>query len=289
MGRKKRIKGSEYNKMEGNSMSTIPKKVAQRIIQQVPRFQKILQNAVDRDVNESDTVTIVTDMLSDLFGFDKYNEITSEQAIRGTYCDLAVKVDGSINYLIEVKAPGIPLKKNHLRQALNYGANEGVTWVVLTNGVQWEVHRLKFEKPISSAKVCEFNFLEISPRSEEDRDYLIILCREGLAKVAIEEFYNRQKTFNRFVVAALIETDPVLSVVRKEIRKLSPGIKISVEDVRQILPDVFKRDVQDGDEAVEAAKLVRRKLNKIQRQKAAKEKVVEPETSKEAAPEPEAP
>ena len=53
-------------------------------------------------------------MLADLFGFDKYTEITSEQAIRGTYCDLAVKLEGKIKYLVEVKAIGLMLKDNQV-------------------------------------------------------------------------------------------------------------------------------------------------------------------------------
>jgi hypothetical protein len=31
---------------------------------------------------------IVSDMLADVFGYDKYNEITRELCVRGTYCDL---------------------------------------------------------------------------------------------------------------------------------------------------------------------------------------------------------
>ena len=104
----------------------IPKTVDERITREVRNFQKILKKAKSRDVNESDTVTIVADMLANVFGFDKYTEITSEQAIRGTYCDLAIKTDGKVKYLIEVKAIGIDLKDSHLRQALNYGANEGI-------------------------------------------------------------------------------------------------------------------------------------------------------------------
>ena len=118
-------------------MVTIPKKVRERLVKQIPRFQKILANAKNRDIHESDTVTIVVDMLESVFGFDKYAEITSEHAIKGTYCDLAVKIDGSVKYLIEVKAIGLDLKDNHLRQAVNYGANEGIPWVVLSNGMEW--------------------------------------------------------------------------------------------------------------------------------------------------------
>lgn len=72
-------------------MPSIPSVVSKRIQSAVPKFRKILENAKERDVNESDTVTIVTDMLEEVFGFDKYSDITREYAIQGTYCDLAIK------------------------------------------------------------------------------------------------------------------------------------------------------------------------------------------------------
>ena len=85
-------------------MVKIQKKVSDRLIKEINKFQKVLKEAKDRDVNESDTVTIITDMLACVFGFNKYTEVTSEQAIRGTFCDLAIELDGKIKFLIEVKA-----------------------------------------------------------------------------------------------------------------------------------------------------------------------------------------
>ena len=68
----------------------VPKRVADRFVKTVGKFKQILSIAKDRDVNESDTVAIVKDMLSEIFGYDKYLEITSEFAIRGTFCDIAI-------------------------------------------------------------------------------------------------------------------------------------------------------------------------------------------------------
>jgi len=45
-------------------------------------------------------------MLAEIFGYDKYSEVTRELAIRGTYCDLATRIDGKFQMLIEVKAIG---------------------------------------------------------------------------------------------------------------------------------------------------------------------------------------
>lgn len=94
-----------------SSMATIPKKVAERLVAGIKRYQPILAAAKARDVGETDTVTIIKDMLADVFGYDKYSELTSEYAIRGTFCDLAIKLDGKLSTLIEVKAIGIDLKE----------------------------------------------------------------------------------------------------------------------------------------------------------------------------------
>jgi len=104
-------------------MSSIPHKVENRLVEGIKRFQPIVSSARTRDVNEADTVVIVTDLLADLFGYDKYTEITREHVIRGTYCDLALKIEDQLKLLIEVKAIGLELKEAHVKQAADYAAN----------------------------------------------------------------------------------------------------------------------------------------------------------------------
>lgn len=53
-------------------MVSIPKKVSERLKVNIRKYQKILGSAKQRDVNESDTVVIVADFLSDVLGYDKY-------------------------------------------------------------------------------------------------------------------------------------------------------------------------------------------------------------------------
>ena len=249
-------------------MINIPKKVRDRLVKQVPRFQKILANAKNRDVHESDTVTIVVDMLGHVFGFDKYTEITSEQAIKGTFCDLAVKIDGKTKYLIEVKAIGLDLKENHLRQAVNYGANEGIPWVVLTNGMEWQIHRIHFERPVSSTLVTTINFEEVSHRNKDHLGQIFLLCRQGIKRQVIEEFHERSQLVNRFTIAALTKTDPILTILRRELRRLGPGLKVEKEEIQELLESgVLKRDVSQGEDAEQAAKLVKKAAAKRIRKK----------------------
>lgn len=87
-------------------MASIPKRVEDRLVAGIKKFQPILALAKSRDVNESDTVVILNDLLAEIFGYAKYFEITSEFAIRGTYCDLAIKLEGKLVVLIEAKSVG---------------------------------------------------------------------------------------------------------------------------------------------------------------------------------------
>ena len=240
-------------------MATIPKRVSERLTKETRRFQRILKGAKDRDVNESDTVVIITDMLSRLFGFDKYTEVTSEYAIRGTFCDLAVQIDGSVKYLIEVKAIGLDLKESHLRQAVGYGAQHGIQWVVLTNGVNWEIYRIKFERPVSHDLLCSFDFLSLNPRKTEDQDILFLLCKEGLPKGVIEEYHKHVKSVNKFIIGAILQSETGLNMIRRELRKVSPGIRVDTDEINTILVgEVLKREIVTGEMPDEARTRVKK-------------------------------
>jgi len=270
-------------------MATIAKRVSERLTKQMRRFQKVLKGAKDRDINEADTVVIVGDMLSEVFGYEKYTDVTSEYAIKGTFCDLAIKVDGNVKYLIEVKAIGLDLKDAHVRQAVGYGSQHGIQWVVLTNGVEWEIFRIKFEKPVVHDLLIKFNFLELNPRKREDHERLFLLCKEGLAKAVIEEYLEHIKSVNKFIISAILQSESSLNLVRRELRRVSPGIKVEIDEIEEILVgDVLKRDVVEGEEATKARtqvkKAVGRKLVRVKKKPKAKS---EPQLDSAVEPKPE--
>lgn len=240
-------------------MANIPKKVEERIISGIKRFQPILTDAKSRDVGETDTVTIIKDMLSDVFGYDKYTELTSELAIRGTYCDLAIKLDGKIATLIEVKAIGIDLRDNHVKQAIDYAVNQGTQWVLLTNGIRWLVYHVYFTRPIAQELVIDLDFTTISHKNNSDVDSLFLWCKEGWQKSALGDFHTQKQALSRFFIGAMVLSDPVLDVIRRELRRISPDVKIDSDQIRNVLvSEVIKRDVMEGEKADEARKKISR-------------------------------
>lgn len=239
-------------------MSSIPSRVVERIRSALKKYQPILEAAKARDVNESDTVVVITDLLQDIFGYDKYNEITSEHMVRGTFCDLAIKLDGKLAFLIEVKAIGMDLKDNHIKQAVDYAANQGCDWVGLTNGIVWRVYKVSFTKPIEHECVVEFDLLALNPRNKDDIATIGVVAKEGWKKAQLDEYHEQRQALSRFTLGALILSDPVVRFIRRELRRVV-DVMVDEEDVRTVIRDeVIKREVQEGDKAVAAARQVSR-------------------------------
>jgi hypothetical protein len=250
----------------GSEMSSVPSKVRDRVSAGIKRYQPILGSAKVRDVNESDTVTIVTDMLADVFGYDKYSEITSEYAIRGTFVDLAIKLGGRAQMLIEVKAIGLDLKESFVKQAVDYGVNQGVEWVVLTNGVIWQVYKVYFNKPVDKEMIFELNVMEIDAKDIGENDKLLLITKEGIERSLLGEFDAQRQALSRYFIGQMLLTDTVLEVVRRELRRVSPDVKIDTDQIKEVLvQEIVKREIIEGDKAEEARKKIAKSANRVLR------------------------
>lgn len=249
-------------------MTLVPSRFEVRAKTGLRKYQRILESARKRDVNESDTSVIVKDMLSDILGYDKYEDITTEVAIRSTFCDLAVKVRGRLQYLIEVKSIGTDLKDNHLRQAIEYGSREGVEWIILTNGVAWQAHRIRFEQPIDHDLVFQIDLLDQSSKTAEILERLYLISKEAGNASQIDLYWKHKEATSRYVVAQIILQAPSLAMIRRQLRGLFPGLKVSEDEIRKLLiAEVLKRDILEGDRADAAEKTVKRAERRRRRAK----------------------
>lgn len=241
-------------------MVTINAKEKERLMKGVKKFQPILTKARNADINESDTVTIITDMLCDIFGYDKYENVTSEYAIKKTYCDLAIKLDDDVKFLIECKAAGLDLKDDHIRQATNYSADSGIEWAVLTNGTIWKVYKILFTKPVEKVLVYEFDFSVINAKKQSDLENLYYLSKEAFAKnskATLDDLYSQKQILNRYIIGQIMLSTSVLDSVRKTVKKLFPDVKVDNEELHGLITsEIFKREIVEGESAEDASKKV---------------------------------
>jgi hypothetical protein len=244
----------------------IPKRATDRIAGQLKRYQSVILGAKNRDIAESDTVVIVTDLLADMLGYDKYTEITTEFAIRSTYVDLAVKLGDEVRFLIEVKAIGAPLKDNHVKQAIDYAANQGIEWVILTNGWNWQVFKVQFSQPIDKTKVFDLDLLQMTPRSDALLECFGNLSREGFALSSMAAMFQQRQATSKYSLACILQSDAITAAVRKELRRIFPGLKVDEQELAtEIRERVLKREVVDSDEAKQAAAALKKAARSAER------------------------
>ena len=155
----------------------------------IKKFNKPLADLVARDANEGDTRLLVTDMLCEGFGFDKYSELTTEYRVKGEFADYGIRLDKDLIAFLEVKRVATKLAAKHLRQVETYAVNEGVEWVILTSGVVWQVYHITGGLPI---------VVDLRPGRRSLRRRIVgpkvepaLLPHEGIAET----------TTNRFIVA----------------------------------------------------------------------------------------
>ena len=234
----------------------ISKRSVERAISGLKRLLPIIQQQKSRDVSEADTVTVVKDVMAEVFGFDKYADISSEHAIRGTYCDLAVRVEEKLAELIEIKSAGTTLDDRHVKQAIDYAANEGAEWVVLTNGSVWRLYQVLFAKPIDKRLLIEIDLTTLDLRADDCVECLAPFMKEGFAKGVQSELRDRKDATSRYLLSALIlNNDNVIGAIRRELRRVVDVLVRDEEIVKVLRDEVIKRETVDGPEADGAVRL----------------------------------
>jgi predicted type IV restriction endonuclease len=257
-------------------MAAINQKVIDRITAGLKKFQPLVEAAKIRDINESDTVVLLTGILSDILGYDKYTEITTEKAVKPGYCDLAITLkDKKIEMYIEAKAIGKDLNDNHVQQAIGYATFGGTDWAILTNAVNWRLYKIVWGKPITTQLALEFNFLELKAKSKEDIEKIALLCKECYVKDSLDDFYTQRQATSKYMLGNLIFEDAVINSIKKELKEVYPDLKCTNEEIYKIIHnEVVKREIIEGDEATEAQKKIAKANKRVEKIKAEKNKVV---------------
>ncbi|MEQ6897956.1 hypothetical protein [Microbacterium sp. KR10-403] len=199
------------------------------------KFQKPLQELVQRDANEGDTRLLVTDFLCVALGYDKYEDLTTEYAVRGEFADYGVRIDKQLVAFIEVKRAAQQLNARHLRQVETYAVKEGLEWIILTNGQTWQAYHVTVVagQQVSTTLALDVDLLgEEAPAKKIEK--LFHLHRSALKRDTISELWKKQAATSPQALADILRTPAVLDAVRKEIRRQS-GFNADVEELGRIV------------------------------------------------------
>lgn len=215
-------------------------------LSQLQRFATAFREARDRNANESDTVMYLVKFFEDVLGYDSLKgEISKEVQIKDRFCDVALKVDGSIRILVEAKAAGVKaLSEKHIEQAENYAARQGLPWVLLTNGIEWRLYHLSFNEGdgIAHDLAFEANLLEDITKDPEGLwSKLGLLTHSAVRKDALEDFWDQKKVLSPASVVRVLFHEDVLREVRRLLRKDAAAM-LGIEDVFKAVRDVISNE-----------------------------------------------
>jgi hypothetical protein len=185
------------------------------------------------ELDESGTRLMINHFLSDVLGYLPIEEIKTEYMIKGTYADYVVQTKGIRHFLVEVKALSFDLSDKHLRQTINYGANEGIEWALLTNGKNFEFYKILFNKPIESRKIFAVDLSDAST-IKSSVDQLQYLHKEAILKKGLKLLWNKCEALFPENVAGIIYSKEIISTIKRLI-KAKYGEKCDDDEVLKTL------------------------------------------------------
>jgi hypothetical protein len=205
----------------------------------IRRFSRPLADLVARDANEGDTRLLVTDFLCDGLGFDKYADLTTEYQVKGEFADYGVRIDRDLVAFIEVKRVATKLSTKHLRQVEMYAVNEGVEWVILTNGSVWQVYHITGGLPVVIDLALEVDLLgDEAPAYKVGQ--LFYLTRESLKRRQIDELWKAKRATSPASLWQVLVSDPVAEAIRKELWRQT-GHRVDTADITRLLTETLLR------------------------------------------------
>jgi predicted type IV restriction endonuclease len=207
------------------------------------KFVPHLLAAREQNLNEADTVQRLVKFLEDVLGYDAMSEITREKQVKDRYVDLAIKIDGTVRFLIEAKSAGTILRDRHIEQAEHYAAQDNIRWVLLTNGVVWNLYHLTFEEGIESTRVFSVD-LSSGDVTDDHSNCLSLLHRQSVRKDALEEHWRHKVALHPASLGKSLFNEDVLRMIRRDIRKRE-GLQVDEEDLVIALHELFSSETRE--------------------------------------------
>lgn len=223
-------------------------KALERIKKGLRRMSNIVERAARDDYKEADTRKIVSDMLCECLGWDKFENVTAEQMINSRYADYVVKTDDEEVFVVEVKQIGLKLKETHLNQARQYAVDEGIDWCILTNGDEWQAFRTELQGKIPVTRhVFTVRISDKDMKPAEKARLFYLFSEEANRKKEIEDYYQRRIALSGANLADQIFSDKVINQLRCSIKNATGQRLTNSEIAKALVRHLFREDVVNDD------------------------------------------
>lgn len=207
------------------------------------KFLPHLLQAKADSLNEADTVQRIIKVFELVLGYSMLSEITRESNIKDKYVDLAIKIDGRIRLLVEVKSAGTVLRDRHIEQAERYAAEGNHRWVVLTNGTSWNLYHLTFEEGIEYERLFALDLAD-AEAFDTSVSCLALLHRQCVRKGQLDDHWDKRVAMNPASVGKSLFSEAVLRLIRRDIRKRE-NLVVDEEDLAKAIHEMMTPEARE--------------------------------------------
>jgi len=217
-----------------------------KVLQALKKYKRKYIKKQYNDLDESATRIMINAFLTEVLGYQELDEIKTEYNIRGEYADYVIQLARKKQFVVEVKSIQIDISDKHLRQSLSYAANEGIDWIILTNGRNFQFYRVMFEKPIKSVLLIDIVLENATPNDLKNcASNIVSFTKNGVQKNEPEQFWQRSIALSPVNISKLLYCEDVLRVVRRELKK-STGIYFDDVSIKDALINTIHCAVDNG-------------------------------------------
>ena len=212
-----------------------------KLLNAIKKYRKKYLDGNLTELDESGTRLMINSFLSDVLGYKPIEEIKTEYMIKGTYADYVVQVNAKRHFLVEVKALSFQLSEKHLRQTINYGANEGIDYALLTNGRDFQFYKIIFDKPIDARNMFTIDLGDTSSLKSAV-EFFQHLHKESTTKNNFKSLWNKCEAIDPLNVAGILISQPVVTLIRKLIKN-KYNERCQEEDITQSITRIIAEKI----------------------------------------------
>ncbi len=229
-----------------------------KLLSEIKKYRRKYLGGKYSEADESATRLMINDFLTGMLGFIALDEVKTEYMIRGAYADYVIQIKGKQHFVVEVKAMPIALSPKHLRQVVNYAANEGIEWALLTNGRQFEFYKVIFEKPINALKVFS---LDVSDEKQLKNavDHLQFLTRSLIQAKGLDCLWNRCSALNPVNLCRFLYSAKIVGYLKRQLKKVYKN-KFTEGEIENALTRIIEDKIESVKPRRERSK---RKKNRV--------------------------
>lgn len=232
-------------------MIKVPAKLKKSMTSDLKRFVTHVQGLVAKGKTgtEEDARIIINDILGDVLGYDKYNDLKTEFKDRNGRLDYVVKLSEGphakkkekFDFVIEAKAACIDLKEDHINQVLTYCLSANIDYFVLTNSKDWRLFKVSKSKNKNDAQLI----WDVNLNNGSDIDALVdemyVFSKHAYLDGKWDFVSDHSKATDAGDIMSIIYSDKFVKSICRSLRDIH-DVKVVEEVVKEILAEKVFRD-----------------------------------------------